>query len=266
MTMQRTVATSVAALLIACLTATAAADDTATEPAAAAPKVVLLPTYFQIYSLATASAQEAPEWSRAAERDATAAVHKLLPDHGDLQLQPMPELSAEEQELVKQQLAFYRVVAQTAQTWARTTKGEYSIGPQLAFLRAKTGADKAVIIHGQDIISTGGRMAFTFIAAAAGIGIVGGSNFITAGMIDLETGRIEWATTRGGMGDLTDQDNILESLDKIICAYPGASTIGPEITRDKCGRKFQDGEVFYTPEQRRAMKEKERRMKRKQGG
>lgn len=266
MKLHRTVATRVVALLIACVTAAASADETTTEPAAAAPKAVLLPAYFQIFSLATASAQEAPEWSRAAERDATAALAKLVPDHGDLQLLPMPELSAEEQELLSQQLAFYRVVAGAAHGIAEPP-GEYTIGSKLEFIRAKSGADKALIVFGQDIISTGGRVAFAFVAAAAGIGIPGGFGSVTVGLVDLETGRLEWVSMLPGKGNLNDTDNVYESLDRIVCAYPAATKLGrAEMPSRACGRKFEDGEVFYTPEQRRAMKEQERRMKRKKGG
>jgi hypothetical protein len=144
-----------------------------------------------------------PAWGRTAAGNVTTAVTQLLGTGGSTQFLPVPTLSSDEQALVEEHLALYEAVAYSAyqhtgafgqeNAWPqKLARFDYTIGPGLAFLRQKTGADAALIVVGEDNISSAGRKAAFIVAAMLGIGLQLGYSGLTAGVVDLQTGNVQW--------------------------------------------------------------------------
>lgn len=142
-------------------------------------------------------------------------------------------LSVQEQKLVEEYTALYNVVAANAigytgqlapPAWKHKLKHfDYTLGPGLRFLKEKSGADTALIIIGEDVISTSGRKAAFVIAALFGVAIPLGHTFIVGGLVDLETGDILWLNHVVEVSEKTflkDQD-VKEMLSTLYINYPG---------------------------------------------
>lgn len=152
----------------------------------------------------------------------------------DIDLVKLPAtLSAQEQAKIEEYVALYNVVAANAigytgqlapQAWKHKIKHfDYTLGPGLQFLKEKTGADTALFITGEDVISTSGRKAAFVIAAIFGVAIPLGHTFIVGGMVDLETGDILWLNHTVEVSEKTflkDQD-VNEMLTLLYQSYPG---------------------------------------------
>lgn len=93
-----------------------------------------------------------------------------------------------------------------------------TLGPAAAELARETGADYGLFVFVRDTYTSGGRAALMFFAAAAGVGIQGGSQVGFASLVDLKTGDIVWFNRMmSGSGDLrnqTDADRTVASLTK----------------------------------------------------
>ena len=152
----------------------------------------------------------------------------------DIDLVNLPSaLSAEEQAKVEEYVALYNVVAGNAiaytgqlapPAWKHKIKHfDYTLGPGLRFLKEKTGADTALLITGEDVISTSGRKAAFVIAAIFGVAIPLGHTFIVGGLVDLDTGDILWLNHTVEVSEKTFLKNqdVNEMLTSLYQNYPG---------------------------------------------
>ena len=100
---------------------------------------------------------------------------------------------------------------------------DYGIGPGLEDLAAKTGADRALLIIGEDVHTTAGRKAMAFGLAALGVTVPLGHTFLAAVLIDLHSGDILWMNSRvaGGATSLREAKDVASILDALFDGYPG---------------------------------------------
>jgi hypothetical protein len=101
--------------------------------------------------------------------------------------------------------------------WAhKKNEFDYTVGPGLAFLRAQTGADAALIVLGSDYISSGGRRAAFVAGLLLGVVMPLGQSFITAGIVDLTSGDVLWMSfdSSASMDSRTpsDVDSLMHDL------------------------------------------------------
>ena len=174
-------------------------DDTDTAPPTL--KVLVMPSEVKIFNItAGGSLDIAADGTAAATAETDTATQRDVPANARLQMVTMPTLSADEQATLKEHLALYKLAASQANQvralggdWHEVLENfDYSVGPGLQFLKQRTGADAALVVFGADGESTGGRVAMGIFLAALGVGIAGGSNYLYAGIIDLNTGNIIW--------------------------------------------------------------------------
>ncbi|MDX1483966.1 MAG: hypothetical protein R3229_05750 [Alphaproteobacteria bacterium] len=69
---------------------------------------------------------------------------------------------------------------------------EWTMGPEIRYLKQKYGADFALFIFIRDSYASSGRAALIFFGALLGIGIPGGAQVGFASLVDLETGDVVW--------------------------------------------------------------------------
>jgi hypothetical protein len=109
---------------------------------------------------------------------------------------------------------------------------DWSLGPDAALLREKTGADYALFTVVRDAYATGGRQAVEALQTAAMIALAltgriimapGNSkvNRAHASLVDLKTGQIVWAnrlTERPS--DLRDADAAKDTVEALLAGFP----------------------------------------------
>lgn len=196
-------------LMAASLMASAAvAAMSATHPAlsqnleARPKKVVLLPPQVFVFELSAGGVPtRMSDWEATARGNLTAAATRLARESRLFELVPTPQLTTAELDQLDAHIGLYDRVAQSVfiygrgeqAAWAhKKNEFDYTVGPGLAFLREQTGADAALIVLGSDFISSGGRKAAFAAGLLLGIVMPLGQSFITAGVVDLTTGDVQW--------------------------------------------------------------------------
>lgn len=203
---------------------------------AALPRsMLLLPVKVTVNEISVGGVTEpVPQWGEAATRNVATAVEKLLASTADIQVAQLPSLSEDEQSQVDEHLALYEAVAFSAyqhtgalgseQAWPqKLARFDYTIGPGLRFLKEKTGAEAAVIVVGEDNVSSAGRKTAVLLAALLGIGLQLGYSGLTAGVIDLETGNVLWLDFAVNQAtiDLRTADGSRLLVDSVFQKFPG---------------------------------------------
>ena len=200
-------------------------------------KFILLPIDVTVSEISAGGiVEEVPDWSAAATTNIHNALNTFFQEEKGMTLLPTPSLSEEEQALIEEHVALYDVAAGTSlalkyqggQAWEEKNKRfDYTLGDGLRFLKKKTDADAALIIIGLDQISSSGRKAAMVAAALFGVAVPGGISFITAGVVDLNTGDILWFNHNFAVAshDLRDKKDATAMLYKMLLEYPAAKDI-----------------------------------------
>lgn len=196
-------------------------------------KVVVFPTNVDVVEVTAGGVKEkVPEWSAKADRIVYRAVANYIRTNKRLHQVALPRISGGQESAFMENLALYKLVVNTATSvgWRnKIRRFDYTIGPGLDFIRRETGADAAVIVFGQDYVSTAGRKAK---AIAGNIPIVSwfsgpppelGHTYIHVGIVDLRTGDLLWLNSKyeKGSSSLRDAKDVKEIVDTIFSWYPG---------------------------------------------
>ena len=209
--------------VIGCLLLCASALATPPERAA----VLVMPVDFTIGQLTAGGIVETlADDSEMACRQVSSGLDNWLNRHPELTPVAYPELPEPDEAVVREHVALFDVAVGQALAMQTIRKGrrfDYSVGSGLAFLKESTGADKAIVLGGTSLRSTGGRTAlkfFEFIMFGALSPLSGSMAY--AGIVDLETGQIEWANygSIGGL-DVTEFAGACDAVDKLLESYPG---------------------------------------------
>lgn len=198
-----------AVLIAACvLTGPALAAQSAVHPALSQnpelrpKKIVLLPPQVFVYELSAGGVPtRMADWETTARDNVSAATTRLARESKLFELVAAPALAGEPREQLEAHIGLYERVALSVfnfgrggqEAWAhKQHEFDYTVGPGLAFLRDETGADAALIVLGADFISSAGRKAAFIAGLALGVVMPLGQAFMTAGVVDLTTGDVQW--------------------------------------------------------------------------
>lgn len=103
----------------------------------------------------------------------------------------------------------------------KTGKHTRTLGPAAAELARETGADYGLFVFVRDTYTSGGRAALMFFAAAAGVGVQGGTQVGFASLVDLKSGDIVWFNRlMSGSGDLRNQADADKTMANLIKGFP----------------------------------------------
>lgn len=195
-------------------------------------KVVLLPPQVFVFELSAGGVPtRMADWEATARDNLIAAATRLARESSLFEVAPLPPLAATDLDTLDAHIGLYDRVAQSVFVYGRGDQAawahkknefDYTVGPGLAFLRAQTGADAALIVLGSDFISSGGRKAAFAAGLLLGIAIPLGQSFITAGVVDLKTGDVQWmsfdASSSMDSREPADVDSLMRDLYK---TWPG---------------------------------------------
>lgn len=195
-------------------------------------KVVVLPVNVEVVEVTAGGVEEkVPDWSKEASQSVFQALTAAIGKQG-LKEVSAPQLSGAAAANVDEHLALYKLVVNTASQlgWQQKIKHfDYSIGPGLHEIAARTGADAAFLVYGRDYTSTAGRKA---MAVAGHIPIVNaftgpapqlGHSFVHVGLVDLRNGDLLWMNSnyREGGTNLRDPGDAAKMVKAIFEWYPG---------------------------------------------
>lgn len=196
-------------------------------------KVVLLPVAFTVYEAGAAGGLEAvPQWTEAARANIGTAATAVLETRAGLELVQMPELSAAEQQVLREHVALTRQIILQANAlggdWkARRADFDMSIEDGLAFLRDRSGAEFALLLDGKQAKQSGGSVLRQIALAGLGIGTGGGGMYMSASLIDLQQGKVAWFNDEQGMeimgmtgSDVRHSDEAQAVLRRLFEPYP----------------------------------------------
>lgn len=198
---------------------------------------MLLPAEFIVFQMGAGGVTEpVPEWSDAAKSSLTAAASEMLTADSRFVLTQLPELSNDEQSVLREHVELFKIAAGDAITLVQSggkvwkdkkDNFDYTIGDGLGYLRARTGADFAFVIGGSEVKQSGGSIFMQLALAAAGVGVGGGGTFVFTGIIDLSNGNITWLNSLSGgeflgmtSSDVRKPDAALSVLKQLFAKYP----------------------------------------------
>lgn len=215
------------------LAAMSAVNPALSQNLEARPKrVVLLPPQVFVFELSAGGvSSRMADWEAMARDNLSSAATRMARDLKLFDLVTTPRLDAPNLDQLEAHIGLYDRVAQSVFVYGRGNQSawahkknefDYTVGPGLSFLREQTGADAALIVLGSDYISSGGRKAAFIAGLALGIVMPLGQSFMTAGLVDLKTGDVQWmGFDSSGSLDSRKPADIDDLMRTLYQTYPG---------------------------------------------
>jgi len=203
------------------------------KSAALPKKVLVIPASVKVFEVTAGGvSEEVPDWSTEAGGNVLKTVSAAITKSAGMQEITMPRLSVSETAIINEYMALYQLVVNTASSSGlkhKLRRFDYGIGPGLAALLNKTGADAVVMVFGRDYASTAGRKTKAVFGKIPIINIFTGGevelghSFVHIGLIDLKTGDLLWMNSkyRDGSSNLREYDDAEGLVSEIFKWYPG---------------------------------------------
>jgi hypothetical protein len=100
-------------------------------------------------------------------------------------------------------------------------KLDWTLGPDAAKLRDKSGADYALFTWVRDSYASAERKAMMVVGALLGVGMTAGVQQAYASLVDLRTGQVVWFNRIvRGTGDLREPEPAAETLTALLTGFP----------------------------------------------
>jgi len=227
---------AIAVLATGCATTQTVSHISRLETTVEKPRILLMQPDVKYYLLTAGGLTEPhADWTAAAQKNFVVAVQDFAARRGsDLVVmdtsQSLGDLENQYQRL--HGAVGNTVLANYFYGPKLPTKGEsfdWSLGPGVAPIGERYGADYALFAFYRDFQASGGRMAFAFVAAMAGVGISTGGQGGFASLVDLKTGEIVWFNLlQAGTADLRSPDGAKQVMEELFKGLPqGAAVAQP---------------------------------------
>lgn len=193
------------------------------------PKIVLMPPDIRYYLL-TASGLPEPnaEWTEAARANFRTALLDYSGTIGaDIEPIDADNVGPDEVKydtlhsavglsLLQHHFGMYKLPSKAGNF-------DWSLGPGVSDMGRQYGADYALFVYYRDYQASGGRWAMAILAAAAGYGVVTGSEHGFASLVDLKSGDIVWFNVVNvGQGELRDPEGAAATVRGLFADIPTA--------------------------------------------
>lgn len=223
----------IAVLVAGCATTQTVSHVSRLETTVEKPRILLMQPDVKYYLLTAGGLTEPhADWTAAAQKNFVVAVQEYAARRGsDLIVmdtsQPLGELEAQYERL--HGAVGNTVLANYFSGPRLPTKGEafdWSLGPGVAPIGERYGADYALFSFYRDFQASGGRMAYAILAAVAGVGISTGGQGGFASLVDLKTGEIVWFNLlQAGRADLRSADGARQVMQELFKDLPKSAAV-----------------------------------------
>lgn len=219
---------SLALFLVGCASSASVKQIDRLESVTANPKILIMNPDVKYYLLTVGGVpQPQAEWTEAARINFSTSLYAFTKERGINVITSNQSDQLTDIEISYQKL--YSAVGSSILTHhfghfkLPTKKGafDWSLGPGIAAIGEKYGADYALFSYYRDYQASGGRTAFAIFAALAGVGIATGGEGGFASLVDLRTGDIVWFNrVASGVGELREKDGARAAVDLLFKDLP----------------------------------------------
>jgi hypothetical protein len=192
-------------------------------------KVVLVPIKVEVKESGIGSLEKLPERSELATRIVHDELRAAFSKNGQIEVVEYTPINSEQVAQLDEYVGLYQRVAGAAESiqymgpaWKNRSDFDYTLGDGLAYLRDATGADKAIFVYGEDIVSSSGKKAMAIAAMFVGVGVnPGGVAVLHVGLVDLNNGHLLWSNSSASQGlSLDDNESVQKALVDILKTNP----------------------------------------------
>lgn len=192
----------------------------------AGAKIVLMPLDVELFSMSAGGVLEPQaEWTTQALAHLKNAIQNRpskngisfnpLADDGDPQIDDMNRLHG----AVGAAINIHHLGLLKLPT--KEGKLDWSLGPEVAMIKQKTGADYALFTFVRDSYASAERKAAIVVAALLGASLTAGFQVGYASLVDLTNGNVLWFNQLiRGYGDLREAEPAQESLNALLQGFP----------------------------------------------
>jgi hypothetical protein len=192
----------------------------------AGASVVLMPADIELFEISAGGVIEPrADWTEVASRHVTEGLRARKVKLG-AQVRTFED---ENDEAIAAVLRLHRAVSEAVVVHhfgslklpAKEGRLDWSLGPDAAPLRLRTGADYALFTWIRDTYASDARKAAMTVGALFGVALIGGRQLAYASLVDLNTGRVVWFNRMRRMsGDLRESEAAQETLDALLAGFP----------------------------------------------
>lgn len=192
----------------------------AAQPAGAS--IVLMPPDIELFEISAGGVTEPrADWTETASRHLREGLRARNPE--------WKEFSGDDDPAVGEVVKLHRAVSEAivvhhvGSLKLPTKEGrlDWSLGPDAALLRARTGADYALFTWIRDTYASDARKATMLVGALFGAALLGGRQLAYASLVDLRSGQVVWFNRMRRMsGDLRESEAARETLDALLSGFP----------------------------------------------
>jgi len=192
------------------------------------PKIVLMPPDIRYYLLTAGGVAEPnAEWTKSAQSNFLSATMDYAGTIG-ADVKPIDKTDLSEEEIRYETLhsAVGTTIMQNYFGMLKLpSKGDafdWTLGPDIRSIGDKHEADYALFVYYRDYQASGGRVAFSILAAlATGAAAPMGAEIGFASLVDLNTGDIVWFNVvNAGSGELRDADGAAKAVSGLFKDIP----------------------------------------------
>jgi hypothetical protein len=197
--------------------------------------VVLLPIQATVYTVGYGAVRFSPELTAASRANLDDVLRAALNESTVFAPLELPSVTAEEKAAIDEFLAVTDLVLvrvnRSTSDWVSRNGGasiDRTLGPSLAFLRQRTGADYALGTIGSQVRERGYKAVIDSALASTVYfppSLI--RNYVGLVLVDLRTGELQWFNLRTGhevvglrTWDLQDPESARKLIDKALAAYP----------------------------------------------
>ena len=199
------------------------------------PRIVLMPPDIRYYLLTTGGLpQPHREWTETARDNFSIAARDFAESIGtDLRILDPNNIGVAESEYDRLHTAVGLTILNHHFGAARLPGKndgqifDWSLGPGISQLADKHNADYALYVYYRDYQASGGRVAFSVLAAALGSYVPTGVEQGFASLVDLKSGDVVWFNVVGdGSGEMRDASGAAAAVRTLFKGIPAAQQHG----------------------------------------
>ena len=197
------------------------------------PRILLMPPDIKYYLLTVGGVSEPHrEWTELAQQNFSVALQEYAARIGTdlVTIDSATSLGDEEEKyrklhsavgLTLQQHHFGMMHLPSKKMPDNEWRFDWSLGPGVSAIGARYYADYLLFVYYRDYQASGGRVAFSILAGALGVGVGTGYEGGFASLVDLKTGDVVWFNTVAvGSGEMRDPIGARAAVERLFKDIP----------------------------------------------
>lgn len=215
-------------LLAGCATSGTTVQIDKLETIAENPRILIMTPDVKYYLITVGGVPEPhAEWTEAARKNFSKSLQDYTTEHKITAISLNEQDQLSDKEISYQKL--YSAVGASILSHhygvlklpTKKRSFDWSLGPGIDVIGSKYGADYALFSYYRDYQASGGRVAFSFLAALAGVYVAQGGEVGFASLVDMRTGDIVWFNkVDSGVGELREKENARLTVDNLFRNLP----------------------------------------------